>query len=198
MDVAGPASAPLARRSRRADAWFYGLLALASVGLLYVSSLPGSPLILVVPALGLWLVVGVAWLVLLVLAIRRRRFSFSLVIGPAAVVIVGALSLSPWPLQARFDLARGSFDATVRTLPPDQSEGGSLGMVGSYPIKKWARGGDAVLFYASGGTGLVDDAGFVYSSHGVPEALTNSDDPGFEVMGWQDLGGGWYAWQASW
>lgn len=198
VDGAGPASAPAAGHSRRADGWFYGLLALASVGLLYVSSLPGSPLIFVMPVLGLWLVVGVVWLVLLVLAIRRRRFSFSLVIGPAAAVIVGALSMSPLPLQARFDLARGSFDATVRSLPPDQSEGGSLGLVGSYRIKQWARSGDAVLLYASGGTGLVDDAGFAYSSGGVPEALTSSDDPGFEVMGWQDLGGGWYAWQASW
>jgi hypothetical protein len=71
-------------------------------------------------------------------------------------------------------------------------------LVGSFRINQWARSGDAVLFYAAGGTGLVDDAGFAYSPNGVPAALTSSDDPGFEVMGWQDLGGGWYAWQASW
>lgn len=177
---------------------FYGLLAVAGVGLAYVSSGPGSPLVFVMPVLGLWLIVGVFWLVLVVSAIWRREFTLPLVVGPVVVVILGLLSLSSWPLQVRFDLGRSSFDATVHSLPPEQSGGGSLGLVGSYRIERWARSADAVLLYAAGGTGLVDDAGFAFSSHGVPAALTTSGDPGFEVMGWQDLGGGWYAWQASW
>ena len=169
LEEAGPASsAPAARGSHWVDGWFYGLLAVASVGLVYVASLPGSPLVFLMPVLGLWLIVGVSWLVRLVTAIRRRRFNLSLVVGPAVVVLVGALSMSSWPLQARFDMGRSSFDATVHSLPPDQSDGGSLGLVGSYWIKQWTRSGDAVLLYAAVGTGLVDDAGFAYSPQDVP------------------------------
>jgi energy-coupling factor transporter transmembrane protein EcfT len=191
-------SAPPPGSSRRVEWVFYALLGAATLSLFYVASLPGSPLVFVVPVLGLWFIVGVVWLVRLVSAIQRRSFNASLIVGPVIVVAAAALVLSSWPLQARFDLGRSSFDATVRSLPADQFEGGSLGEVGTYRIKRWSRSGDAVLLYASRGTGLVDNAGFAFSPNGVPEALRNPDDPGFEVMGWQDLGGGWYAWQASW
>lgn len=197
-DAASQNLIPPARRSRVADWLFYSLVALACLGLLYVASLPGSPLIWLLPALGLWLAVGIVWLVRLISAIQRRSFTPSLVIAPLVVLVLVALFLSPLPLQARFALSRSAFEQAVRSLPENQAEGGSLGMVGTYRISEWTRTGDGVLFYSASGTGLVDQAGFAYSPNGVPKALTNSDDPGFEVLGWQDLGGGWYSWQASW
>ncbi len=190
--------APVTAHRRWTDWTFYALLALSSLGLLYVASLPGWPLSVLLPVLGVWFVVGVLWLCLLVSAIDQRSLNASLIVGPVVALVAAALFVSPWPLQARFAAGRSSFDAAVRSLPPGQTEGGSLGMVGSYRISQWNRSGDGVVFFAAGGTGLVDDAGFAFSSSGVPDVLTRSDDPGFEVTGWQDLGGGWYAWQASW
>lgn len=197
-DVGSANATPRSRRWRAGDWVFYSLLVLACLGLLYVASLPGSPLLWLTPVLLLWLAVGMVWLVRLITALQRRSLTPSLVIAPLAVVAMAALFLSPWPLEARFALSRSAFDHAVQSLPATQGEGGSLGMVGTYRISQWSRTADGVLFYSASGAGLVDQAGFAYSAEGVPKALTDSDDPGFEVMGWQDLGGGWYAWQASW
>ena len=147
-------SASSASRSPRADWVFYSLLVLACLGLLYVASLPGLPLIWLTPVLALWIVVGIVWLVRLISAIQRRSLTASLVIAPLVALVVAALFLSPLPLQARFALSRSAFDQTVQSLPVNQGAGGSLGLVGTYRIEQWSRAADGVLFDQASGTGV--------------------------------------------
>jgi hypothetical protein len=176
---------------------FYSLLVLACLGLLYVASLPGLPLIWLTPVLALWIVVGIVWLVRLISAIQRRSLTASLVIAPLVALVVAALFLSPLPLQARFALSRSAFDQTVQSLPVNQGAGGSLGLVGTYRIEQWSRAADGVLFDQASGTGVGDRAGFAYLPKGVPQTWIEPDEAGVHVIGWQDLGGGWYSWQMS-
>lgn len=187
------------RRSRRADWWFYSLLGLASLGLMYVASLPGWPLIWLTPVLLLWLAVGLVWLVRLITAIQRRSFSLPPVVAPVVALGMAVLFLSPLPLQARFALSRPAFDQEVRSLPLDKGQGGSLGLVGSYRIARWSRAADGVLFDEANGTGVGERAGFAYLPKGVPETWTQPDPdlPGPHVIAWQELAGSWYSWEMS-
>ena len=172
---------------------FHGLVALAALATLYVASFPGLPFSALELELG-WLVLGVLWLGWLISCIVRRSFPRALLIAPLTVFGVVGLAETGAPLTVRFAVGRPSFDRALAALPAAQ-ESDHGAHVGTYSITRWRRvSGGGVIFYEANGD-FFDDAGFAYLPHGPSESLA---DGSFESPQWNDLGGGWYSFTASW
>ncbi|MGI8686105.1 MAG: hypothetical protein ACR2MO_13635 [Acidimicrobiales bacterium] len=69
-----------------------------------------------------------------------------------------------------------------------------FGRLGSFEITHIDKVDNGLLFYEQTGN-LFDDAGFAYLPAGPTPDLESG---GFESPQFRSLGGGWYAWTASW
>jgi hypothetical protein len=164
-------------------------------------SYPGysaEPLLLAVASL---FVMGILWAVRLVGSIvsKPRQLGWRWLIAPAVVIVTALLVVIEVPLRVRFGLSRNDFDAVVADLPPrgtfdDWAVLDVPATIGSYRIVSGWQVGNNVILYESNGL-LFDDAGFAYLPNGVDDRLGNG---AFEAPTFENLGGGWYAWHASW
>jgi hypothetical protein len=144
---------------------------------------------------------GAIWLIRLIGWVTSRTTSGGLtwLLAPPMVIATLLLWSTDVPLWARFELARGDFDAYVSDLDP---QGGFSDWVridppsdlGTYEIRAaWQVGENVIIFESTGA--LLDDAGFAYLPHGPDDRLENGS---FEAPSFHSLGGGWYSWTASW
>lgn len=113
-----------------------------------------------------------------------------------ATAIVFSMRL---PLQLRFDLVKDDFDEIVEDLEPAGSfeDWKPLDVperIGGYGITRAYQVGENVILYEANGN-VLNDAGFAYLPDGVDDRLGTG---WFEQPSFRDLGGGWYAFTASW
>ncbi len=179
---------------------FHLLVAVPLGTLLWAATYPGLHPIGLLAVLAL-LVLGGLWCVRLSLAIAQRaewslgRWSFAPGLGIAAA----GFYLLGLPVKLRFALARAEFQAVLSSLPANESleEGDQVSVpdrIGSYQITGAHQVDGGVLFYERWGA-WIDDAGFAYLPKGPHRNLENGN---FERPDFRRLGGGWYAWTASW
>jgi hypothetical protein len=190
---------------------FHGVLVLLGVGLLWVGTLPGVPII---PLVGLgWSLVAAAavWTVkLVVYGVRRRRATAApagrwFLLAPVGGVLVVGLLVSGLAFGARWALSRASFDDAVAAVtdPDRTSDAASLavdgyrgsGRLGLYRVLGEPRViGDAVFFDHPLGGGFFDDAGFAY----LPDGPTPAAEAAFEWLRTEPFDGPWHRWWSSW
>lgn len=183
--------------ARRLERWIFAvLLAGSSSLLLYDASNPGFMTLLSLPALLVWVVLGVAWLVRLGRCVAGIPTPLRTLVVPALVVIATvALCRSPLLLQLRFDASRSSFDAARVAFDQHPESLRVPDRIGSYDISTVEAFGPATVFAESNDLGLFNDAGFAY----LPPATTASlDSDRFESPTYVDLGGGCWAYTARW
>lgn len=189
-------------RWRSAPRWLLHVpLGLMLLVLMWSMSVPGVDL----PTFGVAMLaivcVGAVWGVRLIgwatAPVRRPRRRW--LIAPAMAAVTVVLLVVGVPVRARFEFARSDFDAYVAGLeaqgdfekwvPIDAPENlGGFDILWAYQV------GENVIIYEA--TGLFfDDAGFAYLPEGPDSRLGNGS---FEAPSFRSLGGGWYAWTASW
>jgi len=180
---------------------FHLAVAVPLVMILWAATHPGFdfwPLFVAIPLLAGF---GVVWLVRLVAWITsvERGGSRRWIVAPVMVLAAFALVTSDVPLRVRFWIARDSFDEVVEGLRPagtfeNWERLGTPDRIGTYEITVVYQVGENVIFYESAGS-LFNDAGFAYLPNGPDARLGNGN---FEAPVFRSLGGGWYAWTASW
>jgi hypothetical protein len=180
--------------------WLTGLGFLLAL-LLWSTSYPGSLGPAVVFSLTGILLLGALWLYRFVrwLRSRQRTGVARWAIAPAMVVVTVGLIVTHVPLRVRFELGRDEFDRITEGLEPRGSfdEWEPLDVpdeVGTYEIDFAFQVGANVILYESHGW-YFNDAGFAYLPDGVDPRLASDS---FEAPRYISLGGGWYAWRASW
>jgi hypothetical protein len=173
--------------------WFHSFLAVAALALLWSQSVPGDDFFWLIIGLGMWVVMGIVWLILCLVGGGRPRWW--LFVAPAMAASVIALVLVDIPIKVRFELSRADFDTAVAALPRDTRTGSGAGSVGSYDITHWSKVRGGVILHDSNSSGVTNDAGFAYLPEGPTPDLENGN---FESPQFTALGGGWYAWTASW
>lgn len=179
---------------------FHAVLSAAAIGLLLAFSVPGFGLPIFVVSSELLGVAAVVWLVRLVVFSRSQRtWSWWFAVAPAGGLLAFTLILANVPFNARWALSRDALQAVVTELPPGPTGADSLlvdvpSRLGAYRIRSASQVPGGVLFYEATGNGS-DDAGFAYLPDGPTPALENGS---FERPVFEHLGGGWYAWTASW
>lgn len=184
--------------SRRYRGRWYGFplwLAVGSAAILYDASNPGFMTLLSLPALAIWGWIAIAWVVRLVQWVRGTSSLRSVLVPPLVLAGVIALCGANVPLHLRFDASRAAFDRwraeeTSRTAPMEGSS-----RVGLYEICSDDTVDVTVVLLDCAGSGLVDDSGFAYVPPGTTVDLGGADR---ESPTYIDLGGGWWAWTASW
>ncbi|MFI7284618.1 hypothetical protein ACIBOV_30605 [Micromonospora chersina] len=173
---------------------------IAGACLLWAFSVPGFVFLLV---LGLVHVLGLAavvWVVLVVMGIQRRQWSWWFLPAPVVVVLALALVVEGVPLQARWAMSRSAFERVVATVPTTSPVGAEWSRVpvpsriGAYRIEAAYPVPGGVVFYEANGY-MTDDAGFAYLPDGPTSDL---ETPDFESPAFKHLGGPWYSWTASW
>ncbi len=185
--------------------WFNGCVAFAAAGVMWAVSAPGFAFFPFLMSGGALALLGLVWLIRVIgWGIDRHRGRSPA--GAAQFLVAPVLCLVAWgliaidaPLQARWLASRSSFEAVVNHAPPASSstdwiEFEAEDRIGLYRVRSASRVRDGVIFYEANGA-LFDDAGFAYLPTGpFPELDTGS----FESPQFRSLGGGWYAWTASW
>lgn len=186
---------------------FHSALVPGAAILLWNASLPGfSPLYIA----GIWLLGlgAIVWSIRLVGRVMSSRKGYAkqglrgyawFAVAPVAGLLVLALNYSNVPLRARWTIAKGDFVSVLRSapLPTSRTEWEDFvapARIGTYEISKAVRVGDGVIFFESTGN-LLGVAGFAYLPTGP---LPELDTGWFENPQYFALGGGWYAWTASW
>jgi hypothetical protein len=176
-----------------------GVLAGLSCLLLLAMSAPGFPIWGLLVGL-VWVATAIVWIVLALIAIRAgfRDGAHALprvhALGLVAVLAVAVSIPTFAPLRVRFALSKGAMQATADECLRTASEAEPCevhGRVGLYLATTGTeRDGNAVVYVS--GMSLMD-SGFVYASDGV--APPSSGD--FERPDYVNLGGGWFAFTAS-
>lgn len=193
----------IAELATAAPGWkFHAALVPVGIAVLYAYSVPGSAFLVLL--IVFWLILGAlaVWLVRLVAffvgRMRGRSAGSSkwFVLAPVGALILGLLLWADVPLRARWELSRGDFEKAARAVQRgefhgDLSDSRRLGLFTVTDIQPVRTG---VLFYEATGD-FLDDAGFAYLPQGPSADLENG---GFEAPQFRSLGGGWYAWTASW
>lgn len=173
---------------------------IAAACLLWAFSVPGFVFLLVLGLVHVLGLAAVAWIVLVVMGIRRRRWSWWFLPAPVVVVLALALVVEGVPLQARWAMSRSAFERVVATLPttsPVDAEWSRVPVpsrIGAYRIEAAYPVPGGVVFYEANGY-MIDDAGFAYLPDGPTPDLETAD---FESPAFKHLGGPWYSWTASW
>jgi len=186
-----------------APGWrFHTVLVPVGLALLYAYSFPGVSFIVLVIA-G-WVVLGasVVWLVRLVVFFARRNRGRStgtakwFLLAPLGALLTGLLVWADAPLRARWELSRGDFERSARAVQRGKFHGAMTDSrrLGLYTVTDIQPVKTGILFYEATGD-FLDDAGFAYLPGGPSADLENG---GFEAPQFRSLGGGWYAWTASW
>lgn len=204
---------------RRSLPWLWighALLAGTLGMLLFAFSTPGYSFPLAALAGLALLVSGGTWIVLLGIALTRRRPSGWLAVAPVLVVVTLALLAVGMPMKTRWAGSRADFDRVVAQFDAsgqgadrdaDGPDTGGLDRshrwtavdvpdrVGTYEIKAAYRVDGGFVFYAAASSNMFDDGGFAYLPGGPDPTLVTPDalSPVFHP-----LGGPWYAWTASW
>lgn len=174
---------------------FHAVLVLLGLVLLWAWSFPGFHFVLIVlfwPTLlaaAVWVIRGLTYL----RAIERGTGAGTsrwFAVAPVGALLLLAIVVADLPLRARWATSRSAFDRAVDdTLPV-----GSERRIGSFTITTIRRVEGGVLFYEKAGS-FMDDAGFAYLPGGPTPDLASGS---LENPRWNDLGGGWYAFTASW
>ncbi len=181
---------------------FHVVLGLLGVGLVWVGSLPGVPL---VPLLGLSSLVALGaliWAVKLgVYGLGRRRGSERraghwFLVAPVGGLLVVAVLASGLAFDVRWALSRASFDEVVQAVTdPARTSTAVPERVGLFRVLGEPDViGDAVFFHHPLGGGVFDDAGFAY----LPAGPTLDVEASFESLRTQQVDGSWYRWWSSW
>lgn len=183
----------------RTPGWLFHLtLVPAAVGLLWSHSSPGFGFfswLLAVVVLGIAAAVWTARMAMFMVAKRRgaaARRLWTFVVAPVGGLLVLALLVGDVPLRTRWALSRDAFADVVGDV--DQAAKWSPKRLGLYEVTNVRRDGSAVFFYEKTGA-LFDDAGFAYLPLGTSSVRESGS---FENPQFDDLGGAWYAWTASW
>lgn len=180
---------------------FHAVLGLLGVGLMWVVSLPGVPL---VPLMGLgWLVALGALIWAIKLAVHGRRCHRGdtpaagrwFLLAPAGGLLVVAVLVSGLAFDARWAVSRASFnEAAIAATDPARSTT-APGRVGLYRVLGEPLViDDGVFFHHPLGGGVFDDAGFAY----LPGGPTPEVEASFESLRVQQIEGSWYRWWSSW
>lgn len=209
VDVEDEAQAPSRPGSGvlggRPPGWlFHGLLAAATVTLLWADSVPGSMREWELVGWFVWFCFAVTWLVWLVLHVGvPPRLSWWFLVAPLMFVVLVSMLVAHIPLKARWAGSHDAFDAALARIPivPGSTFQPIDETVGSYRIVAWrqfftsttsspdtsARYGVAFIeeHPARSSWDSRDEAGFAY----LPEG------PGERFMWTVALGDGWYAWR---
>lgn len=181
---------------------FHLVLGLLGVGLVWVGSLPGVPL---VPLMGLgWLVAlgALIWAIKLAVYRRQRRQGAVppagrwFLLAPVGGLLVAAVLVSGLAFDARWAASQASFnEAVVAAVDPGRASATTPGRVGLYRILGEPLVIDeAVFFHHPLGGGVFDDAGFAY----LPASPTPHVEASFESLHTQQIDGPWYRWWSSW
>jgi hypothetical protein len=192
-------------RVRRPPRLLFHLLLLGPAGvLLYAASAPGGHFLLAVIALWVLGAFVIVWLVrlgLYVAAVHRGTHGGShrwFLLAPIIAVMAVGLVWADVPLRVRWLGSKSAFEEAV-TMAPHPTERDAWvpfavdDRLGSYTIDQAVRVGDGVLFFEATGS-FLDHAGFAYLPSGpFDELQLPLESPEF-----RSLGGGWYAWTASW
>lgn len=193
----GNASAVRAARwFQRPPRWvFHIILIVPTVVLLIAASVPGTMFFLSILALWVFVIGALLWLVRVVLyasARVRGRAGGSAIwcfVAPVAGCVVLLLLVTDAPLRLRWAGSHSDFARAVEDAPFAVDR-----HLGSYEVTSAVRAGNGVLFWEANGA-FLDYAGFAYLPDG-PESLRGNG--GLESPEFTSLGGGWYAWTASW
>jgi hypothetical protein len=201
--LAAPGGSP--GRLRRPPRRLYHLLLLFPAGvLLYAASAPGGHFLLAVISLwflGAFVIVWLVRLGLYVAAVHRGTHGGAhrwFLLAPIMAVGVVALVWADVPLRVRWLGSRSAFEQAVAMAPQPTDRSAWVPFevgdrLGSYRIDQAVRAGDGVLFFEATGS-FLDHAGFAYLPSGpFYELQLPLESPEF-----RSLGGGWYAWTASW
>ncbi|MFG3301773.1 hypothetical protein [Micromonospora chersina] len=171
---------------------------IAAACLLFAFSVPGFVFLLVLGLVHVLVLAAMAWIVLVMMGIQRREWSWWFLSAPAVVVL--ALVVAGAPLQARWAMSRSAFERVVATLPTTSPVGVEWSSVpvpsriGAYRIEAAYPVPGGVVFYEENGY-MTDDAGFACLPDGPTSDL---ETPDFESPAFKHLGGPWYSWTASW
>lgn len=170
---------------------------------LYAVSFPGIQVIAAIVGL-YWLgAAALIWAARLVgYVVTRPRGGLGdgvlFLIAPLGALIVAVVLWADAPLRTRWALSRNSFaDAAVdvaASQPPSAISRPFNRRLGLYQVRGVRRVNTGVIFYEKAGA-ILDDAGFAYLPNGPTPDLENGL---FERPQFKALGGGWYAWTASW
>lgn len=175
--------------------------ALVLVCVWFCFSFPGLSWFVVLPGLGLGLALMIDWINRAARPShpRRPRPRVLVITGLIIAVMISGIALN-LPLKARFAISRPFYNHAVAAgalEPPSDEPYGAIpcpSVIGLYGVADcWKT--DAGYFFADPlGTDLVDDAGFFFTPGGTIPPST----AGWELRDAIGLGGGWYAYQASW
>jgi hypothetical protein len=185
--------------------WPFHLMLLApTLAVLYAWSFAGTHFVLAVFAGYALAAAALVWFLRFVghLVMRWRRSArgnaWWFVIAPLGAAAVGVLLWFDAPLRVRWAGSRGAFERVAQqVIEGDRSTEVSEPFdrrLGLYRVASVWRVKNGVLFYDSVGS-LSNDAGFAYLPDGPSPRLENGL---FESPQFRPLGGGWYAWAASW
>lgn len=181
---------------------FHVMLGLLGIGLVWVGSLPGVPL---VPLMGLgWLVAlgALIWAMKLAYYRRQRRENAVppagrwFLLAPVGGLLVAAVLVSGLAFDARWAASQASFnEAMVAATDPDRAPATSPVRLGLYRVLAEPTVIDeSVFFHHPLGGGVFDDAGFAY----LPAGPTPQVEASFESLHTQQIDGPWYRWSSSW
>ena len=184
---------------------FHLALAVPTFAFLWSFSVPGFDFLLGVAAFGAIGIGAITWFVRAGIYVfdRSRRDARGsttwFLVAPIAGVLVIALIFTSSPLRARWALSRGEFTEAMSLAPPATGSDDWVSFevpdrLGSYRITEAHRVGDAFIFLEDHGV-LFGFAGFAFLPNGRFDELSTLP---FENPQFMPLGGGWYAWTASW
>lgn len=182
---------------------FHLFLVLPAIAALYAFSFPG--IAFVVAILTTYVVVGaiVVWVLRLAgfLALRARGKASGrlrwFVLAPVGGIVIAVILWADAPLRVRWALSRSAFENAATHVADGDSglkQRVPVGRVGLYRVTYAYKVEAGIIFYEETGS-FLDDAGFAFLPGGPTPELANGS---FESPEFRSLGGGWYAWTASW
>ncbi len=163
-------------RSRLTIAIVAGVVLSGLVGL-WAASFPGGQLVAALVATVGFGLLAVVWLVLVILAIARRRFRWTLVALPLTAAVVLLLGQSNLPDRLGLALARSDLDQA-------RASGQCPARVGWYPVARCTTALDEQVV-------IVEDAGFLNEEGFAHFDTPPEPDPGSGFVA-RHIAGGWY------
>jgi hypothetical protein len=187
--AAGRRDGVLTRSLFSPPGWRFGVLTGVVFALSCWSiSVPGSYFGWVLTCDGLWLLIGLIWLVRLIIALATTRREIrwrNWLIQPAFVVALAALAFADAPLRTSYLINRGAMNAQARAVLAGKDPQ-TIHRIGLYRVS-WAQKTSPTSFqFIIDGAGFIDPVGFAYSKKGPPPAVSPST--------YEHWDGPWYTW----
>ncbi len=186
-------------------AWVYlGLTAVLAVVYLWSIAVPGLRFFAWAASVIGLAVVGLIWIGLVAVALLRafrkrtrsmtRPLATCLVVIPVVAVVLLGARLVDAPLRLRVELSRGQLtDYAESLLEQGRPEVVTPESVAGFPLSSVEVRDGGVFLYDLDGA-LFDDAGLLYLPEGQPSDVVGT----MEAPHFRPLGGGWWAFTASW